>query len=81
MQTVRVLAEETTAENLKPGDLFSFEPQWYWDYAPDGVPNPKDKPIDEGTLSVGEQVFLRTTAPIPPGHEGEIIYLITIIKE
>jgi len=65
---MEIIATETKAKNLKPGDLFSTANQLYWDNI-------------ENHNSIGEKVYIRTDK-LCPEEENEIkIYKIAILKK
>jgi hypothetical protein len=63
---IKTRAERVTGKELKPGDLFSVEGEWYWDNA-----------MNKG--SVGERVYIRTNVPTTPDMgPDDIVYRIII---
>ena len=64
---MKITAEAIKGKNLNPGDLFSTADQLYWDnYSP---------------YSIGEKVYIRTEATLPPSQEDEDVYKIIINKD
>lgn len=61
---MKIVAEETTCDQVKPGELFSTAGQSYWSHYD---PN-----------SIGQKLYVRTEAPCPQSEQGNIIYRITI---
>lgn len=61
---MRIIAEETTYADLKPGELFAQENQTYWD---------KHDPI-----AVGRKVCIRTELPCGSDLADRSIYRIHI---
>lgn len=65
---MRILAEEVTARDLKPGDLFSMAPQSYWDTVP-------------SKASIGERVYIRTEAEADSATDADAkVFRITVLK-
>lgn len=65
---MEIKAIPTKAENLEPGDLFSFEGQEFWDDMAD-------------TNEVGKILFVRTETQTPVGEKQKELYRIEIEKE
>lgn len=63
---MKINAIKVTGKELKPGDLFSTESQFYW-----GHRNP---------YGIGEKVYIRTEVPCPPDQREVEIYRIEINK-
>jgi len=61
---MRIIATPVKGKDLKPGDLFSMADQTYWDHY--------------SSYSVGEKVYIRTSAPLLPGRAEEDVNRITI---
>jgi hypothetical protein len=64
---MKILAEDITAKELLPGDLFSTATQFYWDHRMIG--------------SIGEKVYIRTDVPCPEDQLDVEICRITISQE
>lgn len=66
---VSIKAIPIVARDLQPGDLFSTEPQIYWDKMMIG-------------RGVGEMVYIRTNQPCPDGDDVEFrCFKLEIIQE
>lgn len=63
---MKIIVEEVTARDLKPGDLFSTAPQSYWDTVP-------------RLGSIGERVYIRTTVDADTAEDADArVFRITI---
>jgi hypothetical protein len=65
---MRIIATPIRVCDLEPGDLFSFDPQEYWDRPDCGC-----DPV------LGEKIYVRTCVSIDEDIEVDI-FKITIIK-
>lgn len=63
---MKIIATATTGKELKPGDLYSYLPQEYW-----------NREVD---VSPCVRLFFRTNAPLPEYSEDTVTYKIEVIK-
>ncbi len=63
-ELMKIIAHNVTGKDLVEGDLFSVKDQFYWDHY-----DPR---------SVGQQVYIRTSAPCPPDELDVVVYRIEI---
>lgn len=63
---MRILAHQLSGKDLQTGDLFSMADQYYWD--------------NYDLSSIGQRVYIRTSAPCPPDQLETVVYRIAISR-